>query len=95
VHSVDCSFRQESCINPIYHLTREQPERTSTVPSTRLSFGLQENEYAVKLGDLQRVLLPRSQSVARPFNGSAGVAVSACMEEEIDRNTGRPSEESQ
>jgi len=28
--------------------------------------------------------------IATAFNGSAGVVVSACMEEEIDRNTGSP-----
>jgi hypothetical protein len=28
--------------------------------------------------------------IATAFNGSAGVGVSACMEEEIDRNTGSP-----
>jgi hypothetical protein len=31
--------------------------------------------------------------IATAFNGSAGVVVSACMEEEIDRNTGSPSGE--
>ena len=30
---------------------------------------------------------------ATALNGSAGVVVSACMEEEIDRNTGSPSGE--
>ena len=28
--------------------------------------------------------------VATTFNGSAGVVVSACLEEEIDRKTGNP-----
>jgi len=30
---------------------------------------------------------------ATAFNGSVGVMASACLEEEIDRNTGSPSEE--